>query len=65
MHDRFPLVHLKISEARSEAWITCFSAYPDDCENLADDDENEPLGASRVVPKSRLDKSISNSTGSG
>jgi hypothetical protein len=37
MRDRFPLVHFKISEAGSEAWITCFSAYPDDCENLAEE----------------------------
>jgi hypothetical protein len=37
MRDRFPLVHFKISEAGSEAWITSFSAYPDDCENLAEE----------------------------
>lgn len=49
MHDRFPLVRLKISEARPEAWITCFSAYPDDCENLAEEDANKLLRASRVV----------------
>jgi hypothetical protein len=37
LRSSFPLVAFEIDEMGEEAWVICCSAYPDECENLAEE----------------------------